>query len=347
MWTSMRRAVAAAGVVICCFPAVAQARPLDDPANPWPPRTDGASWTYAWSNTTYQPAPRREKYTVTARAGTSFRLRWDELDPPATETPSSGTIDFQHTDTGLVNTNYSSSQPPPRYPILCASASQCASSLSAAWYMVIWGTRSPVFAEPMLVGTRWSSLGGADNDVASTNHYEGHVKVKVPAFPAGVDAARVDSEVTQAGAIGDPFGTLTRTVYWVYGVGPVRAVLRHASGETSTMDLLETSLKPLPLPTDVNLLPLNSGDKGTFRWRNSKYMKAWSTQSFTVSDVVNSTARVDGKQVSGPLRVAGAYALATRRSGVTLLSGSTQSASAKGVRFPALGHSRRFVTPLD
>ncbi len=113
------------------------------------------------------------------------------------------------------------------------------------------------------------------------------------------------------------------------------------------MDLLETSLKPLPLPSDVNLLPLNNGDKGTFRWRNSKYMKAWSTQSFNVSDVVNSTARVDVKQVSGPLRVAAAYALATRRSGVTLLSGSTQSASAKGVHFPALGHSRRFVTPLD
>ncbi len=140
----------AAGVLLACLPAAALAGPLDDPANQWLPRSDNASWTYAWSNSTYQPAPRREKYTVTARAGTSFRLRWDEIDPPATETPSSGTIDFQHTDTGLVNTNYSSSQPPPRFPILCASATECASSLSAAWYMVIWGTRSPVFAEPML-----------------------------------------------------------------------------------------------------------------------------------------------------------------------------------------------------
>src|SRR4051794_9239193 len=347
MWMSMRRAVLAVGVLLCCLPAAALAGPLDDPAAQWLPRSDSASWTYAWSNSTYQPAPRREKYTVTARAGTAFRLRWDELDPPPTETPSTGTIDFQHTDTGLVNTNYSSSQPSPRFPILCAAAAECASSLSAAWYMVIWGTRSPVFAEPMLTGTRWSSLGGASNDVASSNRYLGHVKVKVPAFPAGIEAARVDSDVTQAGAIGDPFGTLTRTVYWVYGVGPVRAILRHASGETSTMDLLETSLKPLPLPTDVNLLPLNSGDKGTFRWRNSKYMKAWSTQSYSVSDVVNSTARVDVKQVSGPLRVAGAYALATRLSGVTLLSGSTQSAAGKGVKFPALGHSRRLVTPID
>jgi hypothetical protein len=211
--------------------------------------------------------------------------------------------------------------------------------------MVIWGTRSPVFAEPMLTGTRWSSTGGADNDVASTNHYVGHVRVKVPAFPAGVDAARVDSEVTQAGAIGDPFGTLTRTAYWVRGVGPVRVVLRHASGETSEMDLLSTSLRPLPLPSDANLLPLNRGDAGKFRWRNSKYMKSWSTQSFSVTDAVNSTSRVDFKSVSGPLKVAGAYALSTRLSGVTLLSGSTQSAG--HVHFPRLAKSRRFVTPFD
>jgi hypothetical protein len=197
----------------------------------------------------------------------------------------------------------------------------------------------------MLSGTRWSSVGGADNDVASTNHYVGHVRVKVPAFPDGVDAARVDSEVTQAGAIGDPFGTLTRTAYWVRGVGPVRVVLRHASGETSQMDLAATSLKPLPLPSDVNLLPLNRGDSGKFRWRNSRYMKSWSTQSFSVSDVVNSTARVDFKNVSGPLKVAGAYALSTRLSGVTLLSGSTQSAGR--VKFPRLAKSRRFVTPFD
>src|SRR3954471_6973669 len=341
----MRRVLAAAGIMLGCFPAAALAGPLDDPANQWLPRTDGATWTYAWSNSTYQPSPRTETYTLTARAGTSFRLSWSEPSPPPTETPSTGTIDFQHTDTGLVNTNYSSSQPPPRYPILCASAADCASSLSAAWYMIIWGTRSPVFAEPMLVGTRWSSLGGAANDVASDNRYVGHAKVRVPAFPTPVDAARVDSNVTQAGAIGDPFGTLSRTVYWVRGVGPVRVILRHASGETSQADLLSTNLTPRPLPPDTNLLPLNRGEKGTFRWRNSKYMKDWSTQSFEVTDVVNSTARVDFKHVSGPLRLSASYALSTRLSGVTLLSGSSKSASK--LKLPALGKSRRFVTPFD
>ena len=53
---------------------------------------------------------------MTARSGTSFRLSWTEVDPPPTVVASAGTIDFQHTDTGLVNTNYQSTQPPPQLP---------------------------------------------------------------------------------------------------------------------------------------------------------------------------------------------------------------------------------------
>src|SRR4051794_35365732 len=103
MCKSLCRAVIAVGMLVGGFPAAALAGPLDDPAHQWLPRSDGATWTYAWSNSTYQPAPRTEQYALTARAGTSFRLTWTELNPPATETPSTGTIDFQHTDTGLVN----------------------------------------------------------------------------------------------------------------------------------------------------------------------------------------------------------------------------------------------------
>ena len=52
----------------------------------------------------------------------------------------------------------------------------------------------------------------------------------VPAFPEGVLAAKVRTEVTQAGAIGDPYGSGIRTVWWVYGVGPVKVVFEHAGG---------------------------------------------------------------------------------------------------------------------
>ena len=48
----------------------------------------------------------------------------------------------------------------------------------------------------------------------------------MPAFPGGVDAAKVESDVTQAGALGDPFGSGVRTVWWVYGVGPVKILFQ-------------------------------------------------------------------------------------------------------------------------
>ena len=54
---------------------------------------------------------------------------------------------------------------------------------------------------------------------------------------------------------------------------------------------------------------------------------------------------MDVKHVSGPLRVAAAYALSSRLSGVTLLAGSTQSDAAASSRSSA--SPRRFTTPFD
>jgi hypothetical protein len=349
----MRRALPSflAAVVVLLLAAPAHAD-LNDPADQWLPSSDGAEWVYAWSNSDYQPAPRTEKYTVQSRNGTAFRLAWAEQNAGPYDTPSSGTIDFRYSDAGLVNLNYQSTQPPPNFPILCASATSCGNSVAGAMYLLIWGTRSPTLAEPLLSGTRWNSLGGAGNDVASASRYVGHDKVTVPAFPKGVDAAKVEAEITQAGAVGDPFGSGVRTTWWVRGVGPVKVTMRHAGGELSTAELQSTTLKPLALPPDENLLPLNRGDVARFRWRNSKHMTAWSTQDLTVSAVVNASAQVDVKRVSGPINVAGAYTLSTRLSGVTQLSASTQAATR--AKFPALGprsaasmDRRRFFTPYD
>jgi hypothetical protein len=334
------------------LPAFAGASAPDDPSEQWLPRSDGAEWVYEWSDSAYSPTPRRERYRIESRRGTSFRLGWDEIGTPSDQTPSTGTMDFQHTDAGLVNLNYQSTQPPPEFPVLCPIASQCGNSLAGALYMLIWGTRSPVLAEPVMDGTRWNSLGGASNDVASANRYRGRSKVIVPAFPSGVLSARIESEITQAGAIGDPYGSGARTVYWVRGVGPVKIVFRHAGGELSQVQLVETTLEPLPLPPADNPLPLNRGEKGAFRWRNSRHMRRWSQQRFEVSEVVNNTARVDVEHVSGPIRVAGNYIFATRLSGVTNLSAFTRAATRAD--FPRLGprgqppdQRRRFFTPFD
>lgn len=348
-----RRAACGLAVLLLLATAgPAAASPIDDVSDQWLPRSDGAQWTYEWTNSEFSPTPRVERYTVTGRNGTAFRVQWTEPDPAASDAPSLGAMDFQQTEAGLVNVNYQSTAPPPQFPILCAAAGDCGNSLAGAWYLLIWGTRSPVIAEPLLTGTRWSTVGGASNDVASRNRYIGRAKVSVPAFPAPVDAAVVESSLTQTGALGDPFGSGSRTVWWVRGVGPVRIVFRHAGGQISTAVLRSTTLVPKPLPPDTNLLPLNRGDTMTLRWRNNRHLKRWSTQRLKVAEVVNNTARVDVKQVSGPITVAGSYVFSTRLDGVRNLAASVKARTR--AHFPRLGprgrpadERRRFLTPFD
>ena len=340
-------------LLLLCLPATASAAgDLDDLSDQWLPRSDGAEWVYGWSNSDHQPTMRKEKFVVQSRNGTAFRLRWNEVDPPANEQAQSGTMDFRHTEAGLVNLNYQSTQPPPQFPILCASAAECGNSLAGSYFLLIWGTRSPTLVEPLLAGTRWNSLGGANNDVASSNRYRGRQRITTAAFPGGVDTAVVESDVSQAGALGDPFGSGVRTVHWVRGVGPVKIVFRHAGGETSQAELLSTNLTPLPMPSDANLLPLNRGDTASFRWRNSRYMRKWSRQRFEVAEVVNASSRVDVKHVKGPINVTGSYTFSTRLDGVTHLSAFTRAATR--AKFPRLGPAgqsaddeRHFFTPYD
>jgi hypothetical protein len=177
--------------------------------------------------------------------------------------------------------------------------------------------------------------------------------VLVPAFPRPVAAAEVQSEITQGGALGDPYGSGERTVWWVRGVGPVKITFRHAGGEVQQANLVSTNLKPLALPPDANYMPLELGAKSVYRWRNSKYMPTWSKQSLTVGQSVNGTARVDVKSDSGLVKVAGSYVFSSRIDGITNLSAST-SAALRKTRFPGLGplslpqsRRRHFFTPLD
>jgi hypothetical protein len=325
---SLARLTAAALFVLASPGAASAAPDLNDHNRQWLPASDGASWTWEWFDSAYAQRT-KERYTVAERSGPFFRLAWttDGLGNEEGHVAAEGIMDFRRTEAGLLNVNWSSTPPPPQFPILCAQAAGCGNSLAGSLYMLIWGTRSPVLAEPLLARTRWSSLGGASDDVASDNRYRGRETVAVPAFPTGVTAARVESDVTQAGALGDPYGSGIRTVWWVYGVGPVKIELRHTSGEIGRAALQETSLTPMPPPPDRSYLPLNRGDAMTFRWRNSKHMRRASVQRFEVEQVVNGTARVAVRRVSGPIAVIGNYLFATRLDGVTNLAASTKSAS--------------------
>jgi hypothetical protein len=336
----------ALGLVIAAFTQSAAAD-LNDPVHQWLPSEKSSTWTWRWSDSGFVKQPIVETYTVAKTNGPAFQLGWT-----TTDQTGRGTVDYQRTDAGLVNTDWAGTAPPTGMPILCATTGQCGNSLAGAHFQLIWGTRSPVLLEPLVKGASWSSLGGANSDVASDNRYLGKRTVKVPAFPQGVQASAIESEVNQAGALGDPYGSGVRTTYWVFGVGPVLITFRHTGGEITTAQLMATNLKPQPAPPDADYFPLTQGAKAEFTWRNSKWMKSPSRQRFSVDQIVHGTARVNVKQVSGPIRVSGSYVFTQRLDGLTALQGVTRSASL--AKFPALGPSRvpasqrrHMITPYD
>ena len=340
----------------CAAAAVALAAASAAGATDWLPHASDATWTYQWTDSKYNTTPTNEKVTVKDVTGDAFTLAWttqDQGNPDAAPT-SVGTVSFQETSRGLINTNWNSNQPPPNFPILCAAISPCGNSLASTYYNVIWGSRAPLLVEPLLKGTEWASTGGFQNDVTSASTYLGQEQVTVPAFSSPVTAAKVQTQVTQAGAIGDPYGSGVRTVWWVYGVGPVKVEFQHsgASAPITTSVLESTNQTPSAPPNDANYFPLTQGKKMTYRWSNTKHLKTPSVDTFTVDQVSNGSARVSVKNVSGPIKLAGAYGFTLRTDGLSNLWAATQSATL--LKFPPLGPSsapakqrRHFITPFD
>jgi hypothetical protein len=342
-------ALVGAALLVAAAPAAA-----DD----WWPHPANAQWQYLWSDNVYNPSGTVENVVVQQQHGLSFTLAWADSQnqpPPAGATSiacpqnaDTGTMSFQDTGSGLINTNWNSCPPPPDMPILCASPANCPNSLSSALYNVIWGNRVPVLSEPLLQGTTWNATGAADNSVASSSQYLGVQLVKAPAFPNGVRAAVVRTNIAQSGALGDPYGSGVRTTWWVYGVGPVRVTFEHTGGSSAPVTnayLLSTNLKPLPPPGDEDYFPLRPGLTGTYQWTNKKHLKQPEIESVSVAAVVNRSAQISVKSISGPLRVVGQYGFDDRIDGVTNIWGATSAATL--VKLPRLGHNRHFLTPID
>lgn len=343
---------ALAATAVCAFVAT----PLAS-ADAFLPHPAGALWQYRWTDSTYNPGGTTENVVVQQQAGNAFTLSWADpsAQPPVANATSIscpqgadlGEMSFLDTNAGLLNGNWNSCPPPSDEPILCPTTT-CANALSSTLYDLIWGSRAPTLAEPLLRGDQWTSTGGASNDVTSASEYEGLQLVRVPAFPNGVQAAVVRSNIVQAGALGDPYGSGIRTVWWVRGVGPVRIVMQHAGGSGAPVteaQLLATNLKPAAVLPDVNYFPLKLGLTGTYRWTNTRWLKRPEIERVAVTAVANQSARFTVKSVSGPLRVIGQYGFTSRLDGVTSLFGSSSASSL--VHFPALGHHRHFFTPFD
>lgn len=328
-------------------------------ADDWLPHPTNAQWQYDWSDSTYDPSGTVENVIVSQVSGASFTLSWaDRADqpPPAGASQFScpsgadlGWMAFEDSSGGLLNTNWSSCPPPANMPDLCpATATGCPDSLAGTLYGVIWGNRNPVLSEPLLQGTTWNAVGGVQGEVTSTSQYEGIRLVKVPAFPAGVEASLIKTSLALGdGSEGDDYGSGIRYTWWVRGVGPVKVVFYHADGENSisTASLLQTNLEPqAPFP-DANYFPLQQGLSGKYEWTNTKHMRQPEIERVTVQAVSNRTAEVQAKSVSGPIRAAGSYEFTTGLDGLRSPSGSNAAASL--VKFPPLGHGRHFFTPID
>lgn len=344
------------GVIAAVLLALAAAPPPGVAAS-WLPHGADATWTYRWTDSVFAQTPTTEKVTVKSTQGGAFTLAWttDGLGNPAGAIVSSGTVSFQETNSGLVNTDWSSTPPPATFPVLCPQVASCGNALSSTLYNLIWGSRQPVLGEPLLRGFSWPSSGGAGNDVSSSSTYLGTEDVTVPAFPSPVTAAKVQTKITQAGALGDPYGSGLRTIWWVYGVGPVKIEFDHAGGAgapVTTAVLTSTDQTAAPPPPDDDYFPLVQGAAATYTLTNSKYLKVPEVETVTVGAVLNNTARMNVASVSGPVKVAGSYGYSKRADGVTSLWATTRSATR--LKFPPLGPAgvpvakrARFVTPLD
>ena len=326
-------------------------------ADGWLPHAADATWEYTWTDSVYNTTPTKEKVTVKETKGQAFTLAWTTQDEGnADDAPVSiGVVAFQQSNFGLINTDWQSNPPPQSFPILCATLTSCGNSLASTYYNLIWGTRAPVLWEPLLAGTSWSTTGGASNDVGSSSDYVGTESITVPAFPMPVMASKIRSEITQAGALGDPYGSGVRTVWWVYGVGPVKIEFDHGGGAgapVTTAVLQTTNQTAQPPPADANYFPLQLGLKGAYRWTNARYFNKPEIQTFAIDQVSQGSARISVKGNTGPIKVVGAYGFTTRLDGVTSIWGSTKAASL--AKLPQLGprtlpanKRRHFFTPFD
>jgi hypothetical protein len=319
-------------------------------ASGWLPHPAGASWTYEWSDTRFAKVPTFERVWVAKQTGKTFLLGWtsedESLRNPDTAVAGTGAMRFEDTPSGLVNTDWAGTPPPAGFPVLCARANGCGNSLAGTYYNVIWGSSTPLLAEPLTIGASWTSRGGAHDDVRSTNRFVGIEQISVPAFKGSLLSAKIESQITSTG--GDRYGSGTRTVWWVWGIGPVKVVFNHTGSRAVTSAVLtRTSLSPPVTPNLDAWFPLGKGT-ATYRWTNTQHF------SRPVVERITSTGggRFSASTVSGPIQAQASYRYELGLDGMTNVAATTRSASL--VELPGLGPKtlppakrRRFATPFD
>jgi hypothetical protein len=128
-------------------------------------------------------------------------------------------------------------------------------------------------------------------------------------------------------------------------VGPVRVVFAHVDGSVTNVYLRSTNLRPLPDQPDQGYFPLRAGWTGTYKWTNTKHLAQPEAESVSVSAVVNRTASIGAKTLSGPIRAAARYGCSVSLDGVRRTWGSAVARPL--AKLPPLGHGRHFFTAVD
>ena len=166
--------------------------------------------------------------------------------------------------------------------------------------------------EPLHIGSTWTSRGGSRNDVTSANKVVGLETVIVPAFKDKLLAVRVDSEITAKG--GDAFGSGTRKVWWVWGIGPVLMEFTHAGSKKAFTKavLFGTSLPLVTTPNVDSWFPFTKGWKATYRWTNTRHLARPVVERITSTGGGNFAAST----LSGPIEAEGNYRYAMTGDGL-------------------------------
>ena len=189
---------------------------------------------------------------------------------------SIGAVAFQETTAGLVNTDWSSTPPPSAFPILCAVVAGCNNSLASTYYNVIWGTRAPVLAAPLLKGTSWAKHrrrpGRRGEHVRLRRHRARRGARRSPTASERRRCAprsrRPARSAIRTGAASGPSGGCTASAR-------SRSSFQHTGGgaAVATSVLVNTNQTAKAPPPDGRYFPLVRGAKARYSWTNTKHLK--------------------------------------------------------------------------
>ena len=143
-------------------------------ADDWLPHSSDAQWQYRLTDSQYDKAGTVENVVVSQQSDMTFTLAWAGVGttpptggsatincPQTTPAADIGTMSFQDTNAGLINTDWNSCPPPPQFPVLCPTTSLCEQPRRARSTTSSGGDRVPVLSEPLLQGTTWTATEGA------------------------------------------------------------------------------------------------------------------------------------------------------------------------------------------